>query len=168
MIDTERLHLRPHRLDDLDHLYRLTAPDEMRTYLGPNPPSRAESFDRLLRVAGGFALFGYSTMAVIERGSGDYVGNCGLFRVDRELGPDFDGFPEAGWVIARSRWGQGYAGEAMAAALAWFARERGGGRTVCMITRGNAASERLAERLGYRRFREAEFKGDEVGLYERV
>ena len=71
-------------------------------------------------------------------------------------------------MIARSRWGQGYAGEAMAAALAWFARERGGGRTVCMITRGNAASERLAERLGYRRFREAEFKGDEVGLYERV
>lgn len=167
MIDTARLHLRPFAVGDLDALYRLTLDDEMRRHLGPEPPSRAASFDRLLRMSGGWALFGYGSFAVIEQASGELVGNCGLFAVHRELGPDFDGYPEAGWIIAQSRWGQGYARESMEAVIAWFGQVHGGGRTVCMIEPGNSASERLAEKLGYREFARRPYKDDEVVLYAR-
>lgn len=166
-IDTARLHLRPYCADDLQSLYELTLSPRMREHLGGDPPSRAASFDRLLRTAGGWSLFGYSTFAVIERETGALVGNCGLFRILRELGPDFDAFPEAGWIIAESRWGRGYAREAMDAAHTWFDGRTGRQRTVCMIAPGNMASEHLAAKLSYRAFRDSEHRGGPVRLYAR-
>lgn len=168
VIDTERLHLRPYRLDDLQSLYELTLSPRMREHLGGDPPSLAASFDRLLRVAGGWSLFGFSTFAVIDRETDAYVGSGGLFRMLREHGPDFDGFPEAGWITAESYWKKGYAREAMEAAHDWFDRTQGQQRTVCMIVPGNTASERLAAHLGYRPFRDTIDKGDPVTLYERT
>lgn len=167
-IDTARLCLRPWRLDELDTFHALTESPAMRRYLGPEPPSREDSFNRLLRYAGCWALFGWGPFAAIERESGAAVGLCGLFRSLRGLGPDFDGFPEAVWTVAEDAWGRGYATEAMAAILAWFEAEHGGGRTVAMISTGHRASERIAEKLGYRRMLRAEYKGDAVTLYVRA
>ena len=166
-IDTDRLRLRAWRLDELDVFHALTESDEMRRFLGRDPPSREDSFNRLIRNAGCWHLFGWGPFAVVERSSGAPVGGCGLFRSLRELGEDFDPYPEAAWVIERSRWGRGYATEAMKAILAWFGAEHGGGRTVAMITRGNLASERIAAKLGYRPIGEAEYKGDPVMRYAR-
>ena len=75
---------------------------------------------------------------------------------------------EAGWIIARHRWGEGLASEAVRAAHDWFDRTQGRQRTVCMIVPGNAASERIAAGLGYRVFRTGTHKGDQVRLYERL
>ena len=69
-----------------------------------------------------------------ERGSGELVGNAGVFHSYRGLGEDFDDSPEAGWILRADRVGQGLAHEAMTAALAWFEREHGRRRIVCMIT----------------------------------
>ena len=104
---------------------------------------------------------------MIERETGTAVGGCGLFRSLRELGPDFDPFPEAAWVVAEPFWGRGYATEAMRAILAWFDAEHKGGRTVAMISIGNLASERIAAKLGYVATGPAEYKGDAVMLYAR-
>lgn len=168
MIETARLTLRPWALGDLDALYALTESEAMRVHLGPDPPSRGASFDRLMRMTGGWATFGYTTLAVMERETGDLIGNCGLFRVLRELGDDFDGYPEAGWIVAERRWGRGYALEAMTAAQSWFDRTHGRQRCVCMIAPDNIASHAVAARLGYRRFAEREMKGEAVELYERM
>lgn len=103
---------------------------------------------------------------VMEHETRAHVGGCGLFRGARGLGDDFDPFPEAGWVIARDRWGLGYATEAMTGVLAWFDAQFGG-RTVCMIEPGNTASERIAERLGYAPIGLTRYKGDDVMRYAR-
>jgi len=166
-IDTDRLHLRPWRLDEHETLHALTASETMRRFLGRDPPSLEDSFNRIMRNGGGWHFLGWGTFAAIERASGEIVGNCGLFRSLRGLGGDFDPYPEAGWIVAESRWGRGYAKEAMAAVLAWFENEHGGGRTVAMISPGNAASERLAAKLGYCAFGDAEYKADPVRLYAR-
>jgi RimJ/RimL family protein N-acetyltransferase len=70
-------------------------------------------------------------------------------------------------VIAEGSWGRGYATEAMAAIINWFESAHGGGRTVCMITCGNDASERTAAKLGYQPIGIAEYKGDTVMRYAR-
>jgi RimJ/RimL family protein N-acetyltransferase len=57
----------------------------------------------------------------------------------------------------------------MTAALAWFEREHGRRRIVCMIAPGNAPSIGLAGRLGFTPMRETELPdGDTVALFERV
>ena len=97
------------------------------------------------------------------------IGNVGVFHSLRGLGEDFDDMPEAGWVLRADKVGQGLAREAMTAALAWFEREHGRQRIVCMISPGNAPSIGLAERLGFVRMREARLPdGEAVRLFERL
>ncbi len=166
-LESARLVLRPHGIDDFEPLHVLTVSPETRAFLS-GEPSREESYKRLLTSIASWHLFGYGTFAVIERESGLYVGNCGLFRLERDLDPPFEGEPEAGWIVARNRWGRGYAGEAMAAALAWFDEALAIPRTVCMISLGNTASEHVAARLGYQPIGLSRYKGgDELMRYAR-
>lgn len=166
-LETERLRLRPHTIEDFADLHALTAAPEMRQHL-TGFASAEDSWKRLLGVLGGWATFGFSTFAVIERETGLYVGNCGLFRMVRDMEPPFPkGAPEAGWIIAAERHGRGYAGEAMAAILGWFDATFDHPLTVAMIVPGNVASERIAAALGYRTLGEALHMGDTVTRYER-
>ncbi|HEX8443349.1 MAG TPA: GNAT family N-acetyltransferase [Allosphingosinicella sp.] len=166
-LGSPRLLLRPHGIEDFGALHGLTLAPETRAFLS-GEPSREESYKRLLTSVASWHLFGYGTFAVLERGSGDYIGNCGLFRLERDLDPPFEGEPEAGWIIAQQHWGRGYAGEAMRAVLAWFDANLGIRRTVCMISTGNAASVSVAARLGYEPIGLSRYKGgDELMRYAR-
>jgi RimJ/RimL family protein N-acetyltransferase len=160
LLDSDRLHLRPHTIDDFEAMHGLTVAPAARAFFS-GEASREDSYRRLLTSIACWHLFGYGTFAVIERESGDYVGNCGLFRLERDLEPPFDGEPEAGWIIAHDRWGRGYAGEAMSAALAWFDAAHDIRRTVCMISPGNVASEAVAAKLGYEPIGLSLYKGEE-------
>ena len=165
-LETERLLLRTPVIGDFDDLHSLTAAPEMREHL-VGVAHVEDDYRRLLSNIGGWATFGFGTFSVIERETGNYVGNCGLFRMLRGLGEEFDGHPEAGWIIASSRWGRGYATEAMRAAFDWFEGAHAIARTVCMIAAGNIASKAIAGKLGYRPTRMAEHRGDPVQLYAR-
>ena len=83
---------------------------------------------------------------------GFFIGEAGLARFARGLGPAFDDAPEAGWVLASPAQGQGFGTEAVAALHDWADRTLAAPRTVCMITPANAPSLRLAARFGYARF----------------
>ena len=167
MIDTERLRLRPCRADDLEAFHALTDDEESRRFLS-SVSRREDSYRRLMMSVGGWAAHGFGTFAVEDRATGAVVGSGGLFRMVRTLDVDMPEAVEAGWIIARPRWGEGLAGEAMSAAHDWWDREHGPGRTIAMIVPGNTASERIAARLGYRAFRDTEHLGDPVRLYERI
>ena len=167
LLETERLRLRPHTIDDFEDLHALTAAPEMRRHLA-GFSSVEDSWKRLLGVLGGWATFGFSTFAVIERENGRYVGNCGVFRMVRDIDPPFaEGAPEAGWINAADRQGRGYAREAMAAVLGWFDASFDHPLTVAMIVPGNIASERIAAGLGYRPIGEALHMGDTVMRFQR-
>jgi len=166
MVVTERLELWRPQAADLDGLARLLAPDAVRQYLGNHAPSLADTFARLTRNAGSWALYGYGTFVVRERGARAVVGSCGVFHSWR----GFDGFDdaaEAGWIFAPAVWGRGYATEASAAALQWFDRMHGPRRVVCMIDPENRASLKLAARLGFAAFGATEFEGEPVTLLQR-
>ncbi len=167
MIDTPRLNLRPHRLSDLDALAALYGDAEVMRFIGGEAISREDLWNRLLRYHGHWSLLGFGLWAIEERASGRLVGNAGFADFHRGLGDDFDGAPEAAWVLAAQAHGRGYAAEAMAAALGWL-DARGEGRSVCIIAPANTASLRLADRLGYRVFAERAYKGTTVLLHERI
>jgi RimJ/RimL family protein N-acetyltransferase len=166
---TERLELWRPRIADRPMLEAMMEPAAVRQYLGAMEPSTPDVFTRLLRNAGSWSLYGYGTFMVRERGREEIIGNCGVFHSWRGLGEDFDDRPEAGWILAESAFGKGYAHEAMASALDWFAREHGPREVVCMISPENAPSLRLAERLGFTPTRLATLPGDteQVQLFRR-
>ena len=149
---TERLELWRPQVSDREGLRALIEPGEVRRFLGGMESDDHDVFMRLLRNAGSWALYGYGTFVVRERGRTEIVGNCGVFHSWRGFGRGMDDIAEAGWIVGKGAWGKGYALEAMQAALAWFEREHGTGPTLCMIEQGHRASEAVAGKLGYAAF----------------
>jgi RimJ/RimL family protein N-acetyltransferase len=170
VLTTDRFELWRPQVRDLPELYALTADDETRRFLGSFVPSEMDSFNRLHRNAGSWALHGYGTFMVRPKGAAEIVGNCGVFRSHRGFGPEhrIDDVPEAGWIIRRDWWGKGVASEVMKAALAWFDGAHGHQRVACMIEEGHATSDKIAARLGFVRYGEHRGEsGPAVVLYER-
>ncbi|MGK9232154.1 GNAT family N-acetyltransferase [Inquilinus limosus] len=165
-IETERLVLRPHRAEDFDDLAAMWADPGVTRFIGGRPSTSEESWARLLRYGGLWSLLGLGYWAVRDRASGRFVGEVGFADFRRGLGPDFDGAPEAGWILAPWAQGRGLAGEAVRAALAW-ADARGWARSVCIIDPENSPSLRLAEARGYREIRRVTYKDHPVILLER-
>ena len=166
---TERLELWRPRASDRADLLAMMTPEAVRQFLGPAEASETDVFARLLRNAGSWALYGYGTFMVREKdGDGTTVGNCGVFRSFRGFGQGMDDVPEAGWIVAESAWGKGYALEAMQAALAWFDRQHGRQRIACMIEEGHEASMTIAAKLGFTEYGRHEPEGERaLVLYER-
>lgn len=167
VLETPRLILRPHRLDDLEPWYAMFSDRELFRLIAAPPLSREDAWNRLLRYAGHWSLLGFGLFAVIEKADGAFVGEVGMADFHRGLGARFDGVPEAAWIIVRDRHGKGYAGEAAAAAHRWFEAVRGLDRTVCLISPQNLASLKVAERLGYRPFGDCVYREASCIMLER-
>ncbi|CAH1652354.1 GNAT family N-acetyltransferase [Hyphomicrobiales bacterium] len=137
-------------------------------HLGDRVLNREEAWHRLTRIVGHWVLRGYGLFAVVEKRSGAFIGEVGLFDGCRGLAPDFDNAPEAGWILAATAHGKGYAGEAALAAHCWFAATHGEQRSVCIIAPDNHGSLRVAQKLGYKRFGQVDYQGGPVTMLERV
>jgi len=146
----------------------MSADREMARFSGLEPADSDEAWKRLLRHAGNWSLFGYGFVALEEKATGCFVGEAGLAQFKRGLGSGFDGVPEAGWAIAPWAQRHGYATEAAAAALAWIEAGFGFRRSVCVIHAENAASIRVAEKLGYTPFGQCTYRGYAAITFERL
>jgi RimJ/RimL family protein N-acetyltransferase len=168
MINTERLILRRHTLQDADSVFQLATDPAVLQFIGGVPASREDAWHRLLRYAGHWSLLGFGMFAVFERATNQFIGEVGLADFQRGLGEDFDGIPEAAWVFTGNSHGKGFALEAMTAALDWFDEQAFSSRSVCMIEARNTASIRLAEKLGFNYYGQACYRGSDVNKYERM
>jgi RimJ/RimL family protein N-acetyltransferase len=144
---TGRLVLRGFTEADLDAYAAMQADPEVMRHLGVGPAAgkprtREESWTGMALLMGQWALKGYGTFAVEDRATGRFLGRAGI--LDLAGWPE----PELAYAFARDAWGQGYATEACRAALDWAWRHMAAERIVSFIKPGNAASERVAARLG--------------------
>ncbi|HEX7839842.1 MAG TPA: GNAT family N-acetyltransferase [Kofleriaceae bacterium] len=165
ILETPRLVLRGHRATDLDDAVSLWSDPEVTRYLGGKPLGREDVWSRVLRYIGHWAVAGYGFWHIRERATDRFVGEAGIADFKRDFAFSFDGAPEAGWVFAPWSHGRGYATEAMTAVLTWSAAAHP--RTVCVIYPDNAASIRVAARLGFRELARAEYKASPVIVFER-
>src|ERR1700730_13663720 len=116
VLESERLKLRGHRLEDFVHCAAMWADPEVARYIGGKPHTEEESWARLLRYVGHWSLLGFGYWVVEEKATGNFVGEIGFADYKRDLEPWFKGVPEIGWVFASHAHGRGYATEAVRAA----------------------------------------------------
>lgn len=164
ILTTDRLTMTPHGIADFADIAALWADPVVVRLLGGVPHNAEDSWARLLRYAGTWALRDYGMWAVRGRDTGTYVGCVGFLDARREGVEGFDGDPEIGWTLNVAAHGQGFASEAVRAALAWGAGRFS--RTVAMINPLNTASESVARRCGFHWFAAATYKDAPTGLWE--
>jgi RimJ/RimL family protein N-acetyltransferase len=154
-------------VDDIDAKAPMDADERVVRYAGGEPHSREESWRRMLAAPGMWQLLGYGYWAVERKRDGVFLGQVGFADFKRDMSPSIEGQPEMGWFFAVHAHGQGYASEAVAAALEWADCALAGQEIVAIIDPDNARSIRVAEKAGFALRCEANYKGDTVLLYRR-
>jgi len=167
VIETARLRLRGYRAADFSATAAMWSDPIVNRYTTGKPLAPEEAWAKTLRNAGLWAVLGYGYWAIEEKASGDFVGEAGFADFHRDIAPSIVGIPELGYVLCSRAHGQGYAIEAVTAAIDWIDRQLHPERTVCLIHDGNAASIRLAEKCGYREFHRTQYKGNNLVMLER-
>ena len=161
-LETPRLKLRDHRLDDFADLIAMWADPAVTRFIGGKPFTPEESWYRLLRHAGHWNLLGYGYWVIEEKATGHFIGQAGFADYKRVADP-----PEIGWALIPSAHGQGFASEAVEAVIAWGDRHLDAPRSTCIIHPDNAPSIRIAKKFGYKEVERTEYKGDPTIVFVR-
>jgi ribosomal-protein-alanine N-acetyltransferase len=170
-IETERLVLRRPRLSDAKALHAMFGDPEVMRYIGDGStltPAKTKAWieKALARwKADGFGHF------VIEKDR-KVIGRAGFLVWDpdewktgtlADLGDH--AAIELGWMLAQEHWGNGYATEAAIALRNYGFKELKFERLISLITHGNDASVKVADRLGARYVRDVGSGDWKVRLY---
>ena len=149
-IETERLILRPHTVEDFEAYHALWSNDAVVRFISGVASTREQSWGRMLRVAGMWHHMGFGFLAIEEKSSGRFVGEAGFLDMKRDMQPvGTEGTLEAGWALMPEVQGKGYATEALRALIGWAEAHFPERPMSCIIDPDNTASLRLAEKLGF-------------------
>jgi RimJ/RimL family protein N-acetyltransferase len=166
-IETARLTLRRHRVEDFAACAAMWADANVTRYIGGRPFSEEEVWSRMLRYVGHWALLEFGYWVIEETATKRFIGEVGFADFKRDIAPSIRGVPELGWVLASDAHGRGLATEAVRAALTWGDAHFGSIRTVCLIDPQNLASIRVAEKCGYRQVTRTTYKDHPTLLFDR-
>jgi RimJ/RimL family protein N-acetyltransferase len=166
-LETERLVLRVHRVEDFSDVAALWADPVVTRFISGVPQTAEESWSRLLRYAGHWLLLGFGYWAVEEKATGNFLGEVGFADMKRAIEPPLGDAPEAGWVFASSAHGKGFALEAVQAIHTWGAKNFQTSASACIIHPENESSIRLAAKIGYRETARSFYKGTEAIIFFR-
>jgi RimJ/RimL family protein N-acetyltransferase len=122
----------------------------------------------MMNYVGHWAVMGFGYWAVEEKSSGQFIGEVGFADFKRGIEPSIKGLPELGWALASHVYGQGFATEALQAAIAWGDARLSSGKTVCIIDPSNLASIRVAEKCGYCEIMRTTYNGAPTVIFTRV
>ncbi len=145
IISTERLDLREMTLDDYADIADILQ-DKQAMYAYEHAFSDEEVRGWLDRQLQRYREHGFGLWAVIERGSGELVGQCGLTMQETGAGQEV----EIGYLFKRKHWHKGFATEAAAGCMDYAFNMLKLYRVVCIIRDNNGPSRRVAERLEMR------------------
>ena len=170
-LETKRLILRLPLADDVPELAEMHADPDVMRYLmitrtvdrpttgARNPVDLVAAWRTTALLLGHWQLLGYGQWVVVEKQSSRIVGRTGLWH-----SPDWPGL-ELSWMTSRGHWGKGFATEAALAARDYAFTVVGADRVISLIHPENAASIRVALKLGERFEREHSLEGHTSHLY---
>jgi RimJ/RimL family protein N-acetyltransferase len=153
-IITGRLILRLPEPGDRPALYAMWADPEVMADLAPVKDEAASEAVLVKHDAWRHEKLGF--WVVERRADGAVMGFCGFKRGDAHN--PIAGQIEAGWIIARPYWRQGYALEAMEAGFAWAWDHLDTDRIVAITAAVNTKSQAMMERLGMHRLADGDFE----------
>jgi [ribosomal protein S5]-alanine N-acetyltransferase len=181
VLETDRLVLRPLRMDDLDAVAALYADPEVRRFFPEGTLDRNETREELeWFIEIHYGRYGYGLWATVLKETGTVIGRCGLLPwavvPGRTAGLELTHAPEdpaaAGdvevelaYLLARQHWGRGLATEAARAFVGYGLEHLRLRRIICLIDPANAASVRVATNAGLAIDGDVEIEGDVFPLY---
>lgn len=159
VLETDRLILRPHRVEDLDEVAAMWADPDVVRHVTGTPSTRPLSWGRLLRYIGHWQALRFGYWVVEARDGGRFLGEVGFADYQRDIEPSLGNVPEAGWVLTAPAHGQGYASEAVQRMHQWADEVKGWRETVCIFDPEHSASQNVARKAGYEVSGEAIYEG---------
>lgn len=110
-LETPRLILRPHQIEDIPFMVTLNSDPEVTRYTGDGAITELEAKNIVERLTKQFSENRMGRFLAIEKSSGEKIGWAGLsFLKDRQV-------VDLGYRLLKSKWGFGYATEASVACL---------------------------------------------------
>jgi ribosomal-protein-alanine N-acetyltransferase len=161
-LETERLLFRSHEAGDEADFVNMHTDAEVRRYVGgqawPEEKARARFREQYL----GKPTETYGLWATVLKAEGKYIGCCGLRAPGNEMGAS------VGYYLARAYWKRGLATEASRAFIDVAFMRLGPDRVEADVENGNAASERILQKFGFRYVRREEIQssGRVINFYE--
>ena len=160
-IETDRLILRPWRLEDLEDFYAYASHPDVGIHAGWNPH---ESMDESRRILEMF-IREKKVFALEWKETGRVIGSLGL----EEPNPDpiADGYGrEIGYVLGKDYWGRGLMPEAVRAVIDYSFQVLKFDFLTCSHFLRNHRSRRVIEKTGFHYFGESDFE-TQLGTMER-
>ena len=144
-IETERLILRPHTMDDVEPSYQMNLDKEVSRYTGDGGVQTREEIHRRIKenVLGDYAKYGFGRFAVILKSENKFIGFSGLKYL-----PDLDEV-DLGYRLIRQYWGKGYATESALASLDFGFNQLGMDKIIALALPENKASIHIMDKLGF-------------------
>jgi RimJ/RimL family protein N-acetyltransferase len=159
-IETDRTVMRGWRPDDVDPYGRWMADPEVSRYIGGMLDAE-QAWRSVAAHIGHWQLRGYGQWAVERKEDQALIGRVGLWNPGGWVGL------EVGWTLRRDAWGRGYAQETAHAAIQWAWDNLATEALISVIDPRNAASIKVAERLGMHFRRDQLLRGTiPVQIYE--
>jgi RimJ/RimL family protein N-acetyltransferase len=146
-LETARLVIRTFEAADAEPFLAMVSDPQVRRFLPPGPPPRAEEFGRILQARHAMEEdIGYTMWAVVDKATSAFIGQCGIRPVNEGYGPEND----LAYHFARAVWSKGYGTEAAIAVLAHGLGQVGLDRVMAVVVSANVGSWRVMEKAGMR------------------
>jgi len=140
---TERLLLRTWTPEDAAAVFEIWGNSEVMQWVEGGVAADVASVRQgLLNGMAVYEKHGICLWAVVEKASGEVIGDCG-FHLDEK-----EGWLELAYHFRRSSWGKGYATEAARACINWAAKNAPDLPVVAFTHPENGASEGVLKKLG--------------------
>jgi RimJ/RimL family protein N-acetyltransferase len=160
-LETTRLVMRLPEADDAVPLMEIHHDPQAVKYIvfGAGAGGVTAAWRNIAIMLGHWHLRGYGQWTVIEKETSEIIGRVGLWHPAGWPGMDL------GWIIRRSRWGNGFATEAARGALDWTWQHVRTDHIISVIQPDNLPSIRVAEKIGQRFERVDQMNGNDVKIY---
>ena len=146
-LETERLVLRRLYPSDAESLFAILADEELARFYDDEAFTEiSQAREQIEAWASGFDEWRSIRWGIAQRGTDKVIGTCGYY--------GFHGWHRRGslgYELVRSYWRQGIMTEALDAIIGFAFRKVGLNRIQAVVMPGNEGSEKLLEKLGFRR-----------------
>jgi RimJ/RimL family protein N-acetyltransferase len=160
VLETERMILRQMDMDDVENLQRIFSdPEAMRYY--PKTKSLEETEEWISWNVASYRLWGFGLWIAMLKDSQAFAGQCGLVMQRVNDLPEV----EVGYLFVRKYWNRGLATEAAKACRDYGINKLEYERLISLIDPRNAASIRVAEKIGMAFEKEVVHLNKRISLY---
>lgn len=161
--ESERVFLRPYTQADFVQLHRILS-DKETMYAWGHGFSKKESQEWLDKQLVHYQQYGFGIWAIVEKQSGEIIGNAGLNYAEINLKGKTQEVVEIGYLLHRDFWNKGYGSEVARMCVKYGFETLGLEEVYCLIKEDNLSSLKVAKKLSMQKVGEylKPYKGKKI------